>query len=125
MNSEFEKLLQGQPMREIPGQWRARILDAAQPSPAWWWQWLWPCPRAWAILAAAWVVILVMNLAAGKDPARPASATIALSHQELRELRHQQQVLAELILPGETAEAEPPKVIPSPRSERRENRAAV
>jgi len=159
MNSEFEKRLQGQPMREIPADWRARILEAASPSevgmarravhrglspersprrgdptfakPAvadalpWWRQWLWPCPQAWAGLAAAWVVILVMNLAMGKDPMRTANATVALSRQELRELRQQQQTLAELIFSGETVEAEPPKEGPPPRSEQRGNRAAV
>jgi hypothetical protein len=66
-----------------------------------------------------------MDLAAGKTPSRPTNATPALSHQELRELRQQQQMLAELIFSGETAEAEPPKAVPSPRSERRANLAAV
>jgi hypothetical protein len=81
--------------------------------------WLWPCPRAWTGLAAAWLVILGMNLAAGKGPSRPASARLAVSRQELLELRRQQRMLARLIAPGETAEMEPPKPVPSPRSERR------
>jgi len=170
MNSEFEKRLQDQPMREVPSNWRARILDAAPPAPVgtarvpseahsakggravrgcflpersprrgdptspkpavadappWWRQWLWPCPKAWAGLAAAWVLILVMNLAMGKDPAQTANARLALSRQELKELRQQQQTLAELIFSGETVEDEPPKAIPSPHSERPRNRAAV
>ncbi|MGO8698869.1 MAG: hypothetical protein ACLQVY_14235 [Limisphaerales bacterium] len=159
MNSEFEKRLQDQPMREVPSDWRARILETAsslekavsplrsdrsgksRPRTArravptaegaitdalpWWRQWLWPCPRAWAGLAAAWILILGMDLAAGKGPARPADVRTALSRQELRELRQQQQMLAELIFAGETAEAEPPKAVPSPRSERSGNQAAV
>jgi len=80
---------------------------------------LWPCPQAWAGLAAAWVVILGMNLAAGKNPSRSAAAMLALSRQEMLELRQQQQILAKLIFPGETAETEPPKPVPAPRSERR------
>jgi hypothetical protein len=66
-----------------------------------------------------------MNLAMGKDPAQTANARLALSRQELKELRQQQQTLAELIFSGETVEAEPPKAIPSPHSERPRNRAAV
>jgi hypothetical protein len=106
-------------MREIPGQWKAQIVAVAQPQPAWWREWLWPCPRAWAGLAAAWLVILGMNLAAGKNPSRPGTATLAFSRQELLELRQQQQMLAKLISPGEAAETEPPRQVPAPRSERR------
>jgi hypothetical protein len=84
-----------------------------------WRTWLWPCPQAWAGLAAAWVVILGMNLAAEKNPSRPAAATLALSRQEMLELRQQQQILAKLIFPGETAETKPPTPLPAPRSDRR------
>jgi len=126
MNSDFEKRLQEQPMREVPGEWRARILaasPAASSTSVWWRQWLWPCPQAWAGLGAAWLLILGMNLAAGDGPAHPATATVAFSRQELADLRQQQAMLAEIIFPVETAE--PPKLNPSPRSEMRRTEVVV
>ena len=97
----------------------AGLARPSAPETTSWRAWLWPCPRAWTGLAAAWLVILGMNLAAGKGPSRPASARLAVSRQELLELSRQQRMLARLIAPGETAEMEPPKPVPSPRSERR------
>ena len=123
MNSDFEKRLQEQPMREAPGEWRARILSSAPVAPAWWREWLWPCPQAWAGLGVAWPLILALNLAAGKGPAPSASATVAFSRQELADLRRQQAMLAEIAFPLETAE--PPKLNPSPRSELRRTEAVV
>jgi hypothetical protein len=120
MNSDFEKRLQEQRMREIPRHWRAQMLAAAQTPPAASWrEWLWPCPRAWAGLAAAWVMILGMNLAAEKGPSQLASKKVAFSRQELQELRRQQQILTELISPQETAETGSLKRSAAPRSERR------
>ena len=102
---------------------RARVVAeiARPPAPETmsWRQWLWPCPRAWAGLAAAWLVILGMNLAVGKNPSRPATATLAGSRQELFELRQQQEMLTELIFSAETPGMERPKSAPSPRSDRR------
>jgi hypothetical protein len=90
-----------------------------------WRDWLWPCPQAWAGLAAAWMVILGMNLAVGKNPSGPATATLAVSLQVPMELRRQQQMLARLIAPRATAEAEQPKPVMSPRSDRRKTTVAV
>jgi hypothetical protein len=90
-----------------------------------WMEWLWPCPRAWAGLGATWLVIFGMHLAAGKHPFQAAMATQALSHQELLELRKQQQMLAKLIFPVETVAPQPPKRVPPPRSERRRNMTNV
>jgi hypothetical protein len=125
MNSDFENRLQDQPLREIPDGWRAKIMAAAQPAPPWWRQWLWPCPQAWSALAAVWVVILGMNLAAGKSPGQPPGATVVCSRQELQGLKEQQQRLAQLVSPGEPMAAEPPKAILAPRSERRRAIVAV
>lgn len=125
MNSDFEKRLQGVPPREIPSRWRAKILAAAQPAQTGWRQWLWPCPQAWAGLGAAWLVIFGMNLAAGRNPPPPPSATLALSRQQLRELRQEQRMLAEMIFPEENAVAEPPKKGLSPRGEARRNTAVI
>jgi hypothetical protein len=121
MNSDFEKRLQNLRVREIPSYWRARILAGAPPEQAWWQEWLWPYPRAWAGLAAAWVVILGMNLAAEKGPSQPPTKRMAFSRQELQELRKQEQILTELISPQETAESGSLKPSPAPRSERANN----
>ena len=81
MNDEteqFEQRLSRQPLRQIPGEWRAEILAAAreaqrpgtatrhprsllstinhQLSTL-----LWPHPKAWAGLAAVWVFIFAVN----------------------------------------------------------------
>ncbi len=86
---------------------RAKVVAGIAPPPALgstsWREWLWPCPRAWTALAAAWLVILGMNLAAGKSPFHPARATVSISRQELIEWKQQQQMLAKLISPVETA----------------------
>jgi hypothetical protein len=117
MNSEFENKLQSQPMREIPPHWRAKILAAAQPKPARWREWFWPCPQAWATLGAVWILIFAVNIGAGKSPSPTAQATPPLSHEALLEFRQQQEILAELIFPMEAPEAEPPKPALPRRSE--------
>src|SRR4051812_6568694 len=68
---DFEKQLQEQPMRQVPGHWRGQILQMARkseirnPKPegqnSWLHQLLWPCPQAWGALAAVWVVVLFLN----------------------------------------------------------------
>ena len=62
---DFENQLRRTTFRPAPEAWRGEILRAARAAaPAkteprgWWRELLWPCPRAWAGLAAAWVVIL-------------------------------------------------------------------
>ncbi len=66
MDDEFTARLQAQPPAELPAHWRTEILAAATnrtaPSGGIG-AWLWPHPLAYAGLAAAWVLILVMRLA--------------------------------------------------------------
>ena len=78
---DFEERLRRQPLRPIPPEWRAEILEAAravaspnrQPAPApWWLEWLWPCPQAWAGLAAVWMLILTLQF---QTPSPPESLT--------------------------------------------------
>ena len=68
MNGEFEKKLAEQNLRALPLEWRTEVLReariaAVQPSEVatGWRSWLWPAPRAWAVLAACWVVLLAIN----------------------------------------------------------------
>ena len=144
MNTDdFEKRIERQPLRQMPGEWRAEILSAArraslpqhaprstlhalpsasllstlhhQLSTL-----LWPHPVAWTGLAAVWVLILGINLTTRDAStmiakhASPASPQIFMAFQE------QEQLLSELFGPGETPVAEQPKPrLPRPRSEGR------
>jgi hypothetical protein len=141
MNLEsFEQKLARQPLRQPPVEWRADILSAAQaadpsshPPPAARHSllstlrqplssFLWPHPRAWAGLAAAWVVIFAVNVAS-----RDGSATTTVGRvtppppQVLELLKQQTQLLAELVGPLEETGADRPKPFaPQPRSQRRD-----
>jgi hypothetical protein len=121
MNSEFENQLQRQPLREIPLHWRGKILAAAQPQPSRWREWFWPCPQAWATLAAVWIVIFGLNVSMAKDPGQVTQPTPPLSHAALLEFRQQQAMLMTLIVPAEVPEAEPPKPAVPRRSEIRKS----
>lgn len=138
MDSDFEKRLQRQPLRQIPGEWRADILDAARAAVAsphgsritdrgflstishQLSTLLWPHPKAWAGLAAAWLVIVAMNLYSSDPTTRTAKTEVAPSPELMLALREQRRELAKLIEPAATLDAEKPKsFLPSPRSEQR------
>jgi hypothetical protein len=136
MNADFEKQLQGQPLRELPRDWRAEILAAASvPSPsslrpvhpglgdaaslggsfsAW------PSLRAWAALAAVWVVIFLLHFIAPDEP-RLARNSPAMTMQSFAILHEQTLMMAQLL--GQTDPADPgqppaaPAAAPRPRSE--------
>jgi len=140
MNHEdkFEERLRRQPPREIPPAWRAQILTAAerankidhalrsthhprfstlihQLS-----TFFWPHPKAWAGLAAVWVVILTLQLAS-RDPTDVAARkTPPPSPEMLMVLRQQRLLLAELVERSEPPPAadRPKAVPPRPRSDR-------
>ena len=84
MNSELEKQLMKQPLRTAPAEWRAEILREARiaavqpPAVATGLRsWLWPAPRAWAALAACWLVLLTVNALNQPTPAARASGSDA------------------------------------------------
>lgn len=104
----FEEELSRQPLREIPADWRAEILGYAQAtvattpveSPRWKFSWrelFWPCPQAWAGLAAVWVLVVGMEL--GSVPAN--QSVLATSSQPSLELqlvwREQRELLSGLL----------------------------
>ena len=149
MNTDdFEKRLQRQSMRSIPREWRGEILDAARrarghqlstlhseatgedgsaihPQPtSWWRELLWPCPQAWAGLAAAWVLILALN-AATREPVQVATAQSTPPAREvLMALKERRRLLAELA--GPPVQIKPQKPLaPGPRSELSHRTAAV
>jgi hypothetical protein len=131
----FEEHLQRQPLRQVPGGWRTEILATAErttgPQPsslslrrsvlstlnARLSTILWPSPRAWAGLAAVWVVIFAVNFAT-RDKSPVVSRATPPSPEVIAELRQQQRLLAELIGTGELRIADrQPVFSPKPRSE--------
>jgi len=120
---DFEKQLQEQPMRQVPGHWRGQILQAAkavekresmtegQTERSWIYQLLWPCPQAWGALAAIWVVVLFLGAGAretsvqtvqiAKMPAQPREVMTAVKLQ----LKFRAELMSALDVPV----AEPPK----------------
>jgi hypothetical protein len=83
-----------------------------------WRELIMPSRRIWAGLAAAWVLILAVNLAL-RDPAQPATITKAsvpaiMSFQEQQKLLNA--LLADRSLPGDVDR--PKAFLPRPRSER-------
>jgi len=136
MNPEdFEKQLQRQPLRPVPAAWRADILKAAHSaSPASASQnrapsflstlnsrlssLLWPCPQAWAGLAAVWLVILAVNYVNEDRSEVMAAKSPPPTPQMMMALQEQRKMLATLIEPYDESPAEPPKpFVPRPRGE--------
>jgi hypothetical protein len=80
----------------------------------------WPHPRAWAGLAAVWILILAVDFSL-RDPAPVRAEKSAPSSPEVMvELRQQQRLLAELMGSSQTREAEPRKFLPRPQTARAE-----
>jgi hypothetical protein len=135
MNDDFEKRIQQQSLRKIPGEWRAEILAAVN-SPArrgatkkisflsifnsQLSTLLWPHPKAWAGLAAVWVAILALNFSTRDHSEIVAKKSAPPSPEVVAELRQQKLMFAELIGSSDVREAEQPKFFPRPRTERAE-----
>lgn len=140
MNEEmdqFERRLSRQPLRRVPAEWRAEILAAAREAQAVqpaervthrsWLSTLnsqlstilWPCPKAWAGLAAVWILILAVNFS-DRDRSRGLADNSAPPPPEMMaELKQQQRMLAELMGTRESNDAERPKSsAPRPHTER-------
>lgn len=80
-------------------------------------------PRfAWGGLAAAWLVIIALNLAA-RDTTTPAAAVpqqvAKTSPETLQALREQKRLFAELVGSATAGDADAPRFVPRPRSERK------
>ena len=134
---DFESRLQQQPLRKVPADWRAEILNACgapssarhererrvtEPSnarrseTAWWLVWASPSRAGWAALGAAWLLIVALHLANTRDTVTaPTVSAMAVSPSGWLE---RGRVMAELM--GDTESTEP-TFIPRPRSDRRAN----
>ena len=132
---DFEQQLARQPLRPVPPAWRNEILQVASMATATGnaaaqrstffstvnsqlSSLLWPCPQAWAGLAAVWVAILVLNHFDANRPTAVASRPLP-SPDAVIVLREQRRELAKLVEPWEKIQSEPmepPKVfVPRPR----------
>ena len=135
----IENQLQRQPFRAIPPEWRRDILQATrlavapQEAPATGsqvWVWLhgllWPCPRAWIGLAAAWAFILAAQLAGIEKPEVSMAAAAPVPAEVRMALREQKLIREELISSSDfsSAEAVSPTA-PRPQSNRRSLSACV
>src|SRR6185295_18307333 len=135
-DDDFEQRLQRQPLRPVPTDWRAEILSQAKDAPhaprltphaflstlnQQLSTILWPCPKAWAGLAAVWLIILTLSFATGEKSTTVAKRQPPPTPEMLMVLKEQEKILAELLTDrSEPREAERPKsATPSPRSERR------
>jgi len=138
---DFEQKLQRQPLRQVPSEWREEILVAADVNrrqvitreevgrgftsaatrASWLSTLLWPHPKAWAGLAAIWIVILAADFSARDRSPAMAEKSAPPSPEVMVELRQQQRLLAELIGSRDAQDADRSKPFaPQPRSERTE-----
>lgn len=64
MNADFENELRGITLRQVPAEWKTRILARAVPPgrKASFCAFLWPHPALWAGVALAWVAAATLNL---------------------------------------------------------------
>jgi hypothetical protein len=135
MNDETEQLehrLSRQPLRQVPEAWRADILSAAErasrPKPQASFlstfnhqltTLFWPHPKAWAGLAAVWVLILAVDFSTRDTSPRIAEKSLPPSPEVIVELKKQQRLFAELMGSREPLDADQQKTFsPKPRSER-------
>jgi hypothetical protein len=128
---DFEQQLRRQPLRGMPAGWREEILRAARTADdarsaataptavAWWREWLWPCPQAWAGLAALWMGVLGLNLTAPSNEVTAiASLTAVIPTGTATNLAEQRRELARLLdNTFDPPQARKSSTPPGPRSE--------
>jgi hypothetical protein len=140
---QFEKLLESQPLRHVPSDWRKEILLAAEKAQTVQSKQplaghslfalfgyhlrslLWPHPVAWSGLAAIWVLIFAAHFSMLDEVPAVAEKTLPPSPEAVAELKQQKQLLAELMGTSDASAVDRPKIfVPKPRSENTEILAA-
>jgi len=124
--NDFESQLQKQALRPVPSHWKKQMLDAARREaisqelarkPAWSWHELfWPYPKVWAGFAAAWLVVLLLNVSSHGDSASASSMAAKTAPEKLDGYEDRQRLLAEL-LDDNRRTPTPPAFVPRRRSE--------
>jgi hypothetical protein len=96
-----------------------RLLTSAATNQAWWREWLWPSPKAWAGLAAGWIAIAVLNVTGAPGGAEMAKQSPKPSLEAATTLAAQRRELARLLdNPADPAATPKPRATPpGPRSE--------
>jgi len=123
---QFEELLKSQPLRHVPPEWRAEILASAPaPCSADWRGWLWPSPYAWGALAAVWLVIVGLSVAAHPGINGPMAGGLAPTEQEvLTAMAERRREYEEFLSQTKLTSAPPPEPRPGKKGawvERRES----
>jgi len=123
--NEFESQLKKQSIRQIPSHWRKQILAEAQRHAvsetasakpvSFWRELLWPCPQVWAGFAAAWLLVLFLNLSVEPSPAESMAAAKP-PLENVDGYAQRQRLLVELLGDGRPA-ATVPAFVPRRRSE--------
>ncbi len=125
--NDLEQQLARQELKRVPADWRDGILSAAasqtkrapETLPTVWWRaLLWPSPRAWAAVGAAWVLVALMQLTMPKVESPGMASAAIMNANPVEAWREQQRLLAELFPPERRAE--PSKVLPPRRRSERE-----
>ena len=133
---DFETRLTRQPVKQIPGEWRAEILAAAREEQAVrhssfvirhsWLSTLdrqlsallWPHPKAWVGLAAVWMLIFAVNFSLRETSPLVMAKSAPPSPEVIVELKKQQRLFAELVGATEAPDVDRPKIfLPKPRSD--------
>ena len=115
---DFERKLSRQELRSIPPEWRADILQAAAAArgpapgavrtPGFLCALFWPSPKAWAGLAALWIVILGFHFATPGEPLVVVKKGAPSLPQLQLAFREQDRLLAELNGSTEPRDADRP-----------------
>jgi hypothetical protein len=123
---DFESQLSQQKIRGVPSHWKKQILATAaqaaaqsspeaQPAVAWSWRdLLWPCPQVWAGFAAAWLLVLFLNVAV-KETSTPNAMASRTIPAPLDGYEERQRLMAEIL--GDTRKQPIPSFVPRRRSE--------